>query len=343
MSKDIQKQMDKFYERYQTIEGLENADIFESYIMRKYKKEKNNGTKTEEEYNEKLKEIKNNELSNKNSISLSKRFQEMSEEKLKMFPASLTAYKSIINSTAQLCHELGLDDSMDIFVVFNYLLWNGYFSKDKDYFYTMAGRTNMFGYYGADIINGQGVCLNKSHMLDSLFKTMNYESHMVFNKVDKKMTLAYKTDIERKIKNQGESSIKIWSLLLEPISNITGNHACTLVKKDNVYYAYDPTNLCVFKLDDFLQANIIGGTGSITIKPYSLSLFENLNNRKIVEIVDSYKNVGSEIQPYDIDIVKTSFEENLELCRNNTALFNDFHIENELNRNMVLEMFKKTK
>lgn len=340
MAKNTQKQMDKFYERYQTIAGLEDVDIFESYIIRKYKEWKDEGTISEEEYNEKLQEIKNSD-STESSLSIKKMFQRMAEDTIKKHSASLASYKCIIDSTAQLCHELNLKDSMDIFVVFNYLLWNGYFSKDKDYVYTMSGRTNLWGHFGTDIINGQGVCLNKSHMLDSLLKTMNYESHMIINKVSKKMSRDYKPDIERKIKKPGQLSIKLGAFLLSPITSIAGNHACTLVEKDNVYYVYDPTNLCVFKLDNFLQAGIIGGIGSIDIKPYSLSWFGGLDNQKIVEIVDSYKNVESETNPYDVDAIQSSFETNLELCRNNTGLFNDFHAENESNRRMVLEIFNK--
>ena len=306
MPKDkLQQQMDKFYERYQVIEGSEHTDISES------------------------------------SISVKKILQDMTDETLKKHSDSIEAYKLIIDSTAQLCHELNIKDSMSVFVVFNYLLWNGYFSKDKDYIYTIGGRTSLMGHFGTDIMNGKGVCLNKSHMLSGLLNIMNYESHMVFNKVSGKFTDNYRPCIERKIKKYYQLPMKIGAFLLNPITNIIGNHACALVKKDDVYYAYDPTNLLVFKLDSFLKADVIGGTGSIDIKPYSLSWFCDLDDKKIVEIVKSYEKVKSEVQPHDIDTIKASFETNLELCRNSTRLFNDFHDENEANRRRVLKIFNK--
>ncbi len=40
-------------------------------------------------------------------------------------------YKNMINNTAQLCHELKVHDQISIFVIFNYLLWNGFFPKAK--------------------------------------------------------------------------------------------------------------------------------------------------------------------------------------------------------------------
>jgi hypothetical protein len=340
MSKDtLQKEMDKFYKRYEVIDGFEDADTAEVFILKKYKKYKEAGVITLEEYNAKFEELKNSH-SDGNSISFKKIFKMLAEDTIKKYPDSIEAYKSIINSTAQLCHELNLKDSMDIFVVFNYLLWNGYFSKDKNYIYTLSERKNLMGYFGTDIINGKGVCLNKSYMLDNILNTMDYKSYMICNKVPKKIIRDYKPNIERRIKKHGQIPMKINAFLFSPITNITGNHACTLVEKDDVYYVYDPTNLCVFKLDKFLQAGIIGGTGIIDIKPYSLSWFGNLDNKKITEIVESYKNVENETHPYDIEDIKSSFESNLELCRNNTGLFNDFYNANEPNRSRVLKIFK---
>lgn len=137
--------------------------------------------------------------------------------------------------------------------------------------------------------------------------------------------------------------IKFKSVLLNHLINVFGNHVCTLVKEGNLYYVYDPTNLCVFKLDDFLQANVIGGTGNIDIKPYWLSLFCGLDNIKIVEIIDSYKNIESKIKTDDFIEIKSSFESSIELCMKNISLFNDFYDENENDRNKVLTIFRDKK
>lgn len=340
MNKNLQKQMEKFYERYKTIDSCEISDEAKLFYIKKLQKDLEKGFITEEEYNKQLGKINSSILAKDNFISLREIIQEMVDDNFQKYHESILAYENIINSTAQLCNELNLKDSMDIFVVFNFLLWNGYFSKNKEYAYKMSGRKNLFGYFGIDIINGQGVCLNKSSMLTEILKAMNYESYMIFNKVNKGLTLDYRPDIERKIIKKGQLFIKIGLVLFNPLANVVGNHACTLVKKGDSYYAYDPTNLCVFKLDDFLKANIIGGKGNIDIKPYWLSLSCGLDNRKIVEIIDSFKNAESKIQTHDFIEIKNSFESNIELCMKNISLFNDFYEENENNRNKVLTIFR---
>ena len=46
-------------------------------------------------------------------------------EDFKKHEESIVAYNKIIESTAKLCRELNLNNPEAIFVVFNYLLWNG--------------------------------------------------------------------------------------------------------------------------------------------------------------------------------------------------------------------------
>ena len=42
-------------------------------------------------------------------------------------------YNSIIKRTAILINELNIKNPLDASIVFEYLLWNGYLSKDKDF------------------------------------------------------------------------------------------------------------------------------------------------------------------------------------------------------------------
>lgn len=329
MKKDkLQVKMDKFYKRYS------DEKYKKGFWAKEFEQCKKEGLISEEEYEKSMAQLKY--MSNFGII-----FGGYREENLEKYSDSIMAYNCIINDTVKLCHELNLNDSLSVFAIFDYLLWNGYFSENKNYAYSFYGRTNIFGYFGTDIINGKGVCLNKAAMLDRILKSMNYESFLIVNKPSKKIVIDYIPSIEREVTKQSRLAVNIISLFCNPITNVTGNHACTMVKTDNLYHIYDPTNLCVFKLNKFLEADIIGGNGSIDIKPASLSYFEDLSNKKIVDIVESYNNINSENQFYSIDQIKSSFETNIELCRNNTKLLNDFYDANQSNRNKVLQIYKK--
>lgn len=191
--------------------------------------------------------------------ALAEVYKKAKKESALLYSDFTIAYQSIIESTAKLCFELNLKDSMSAFTAFDYLLWNGYFSKDKSYAYEINKRLNINGYYSLDIINGHGVCLNKVHLLDGILKAMNYESYLITNLVKEPFKQNYMPKIDRKVNAQKNSSSKILQFLTLPIQQVFGNHACTLVRKNSVYYVYDPTNLCVYKLNKFLQADMIGG------------------------------------------------------------------------------------
>lgn len=280
MSKNIEKQKDRFYKRYPIDIDKEHDTKIGEFFLAKLEKDKDKIS--EGDYQEQKKQILELSKKTKEILNLDSICQELEKKETEEYKDALLPYKNIVDSTAQLCQELKLNDSMSIFVVFDYLLWNGYFSKSKNYFYTKSGRKNIFNHYGLDIINGKGVCLNKAKMFEELLAVLNYESYLISNRVNKKMTVDYKPNIKRKIKKEGQIPMEILTFVLNPITKWVGNHACTLVKKDNVYYVYDPTNLCVFKLDDFLEAHIIGGTGSIDIKPYNIKALYGLDNQRIV-------------------------------------------------------------
>ncbi len=52
------------------------------------------------------------------------------------------AYQSIIKATSSLMKELGVDNPLLTSVAFEYLLWNGYFSEDKELMYSLSNRVN---------------------------------------------------------------------------------------------------------------------------------------------------------------------------------------------------------
>ena len=79
MARDIQKQMDRFYEHYPIMDGLENTDTIDSFIIKKYKQYKDKEIISEEEYNAEIEKLKSSN-SAENDLSFKEIIQEMTQK-----------------------------------------------------------------------------------------------------------------------------------------------------------------------------------------------------------------------------------------------------------------------
>ena len=99
-------------------------------------------------------------------IAISNCNKEMQKrDEINSFTHTLEIYKEILLSTKKLANELNLTNSLELCVLYTYLLWNGYFSKDKQLKYQTVGTNCIPGTYPYTIMSGGGVCLNFSEML----------------------------------------------------------------------------------------------------------------------------------------------------------------------------------
>ena len=62
-------------------------------------------------------------------------------------------YGIILDKFAQLCSLFDLSNSLETANLFTYLLWNGYFSQNKNFKYKGNGRLNAVNAYAFDIMN----------------------------------------------------------------------------------------------------------------------------------------------------------------------------------------------
>ena len=66
-------------------------------------------------------------------------------------------------------HELNLDNIYMQFYVFGYLLWNGYFSINKKYFYNDKAMLNEKN----TIFLGKGCCRHNAKLLQEVYSGLN--------------------------------------------------------------------------------------------------------------------------------------------------------------------------
>lgn len=268
------------------------------------------------------------------------------ERRLSYFDRVREIYFKIIDKTCNLINELEIKSIEDISVIYEYLVWNGYLSHDKEFYYSIGGRHNITGMLGADILCGKGVCLNVSSMLVDIFKKLNYESYLVGVKLlDTKYTCSYVPDIERKILNDdvyttGNSSKTMHQRDKELLPQIRANHSIAVVK-DKFFYKYiDAHNLLFGENSNILEVKYIGTSPScVQVIPYVTLLNECMLYSEFLNLFENlFSSVSVGFLRLDDIVIKT--KNVLEMCERNKNLFEDFHEEINSDINKVYRFFK---
>ena len=253
--------------------------------------------------------------------TISKTMNDKSKKNREILSTALKSYDSILNKTVELSREFNFDNSLDISNLYSYLLWEGYYSKDRINTYSMTGRNVIFGAFSFDIFSGLGVCLNYSDMHTDLLNKCGYPSCLIINKVDgKNFKKFYIPNISQ---NKNDTKLMdIGGVFLSPLINKIGNHAFTLVYENGKFYIYDVTNSTIFKLDGKYDAENIVGTGHSDLNPM-MSFALNFDKERI-DTLDKFMVMDETDDLYKRSDFVTRFENNVEMFKDNERLFEEF-------------------
>lgn len=218
-------------------------------------------------------------------------------------------YKEVIDDFGEYLDANGVYEPVEIFDYFNYALWEGYLSKDKDFAYSEK-RDIYFSNYGLGNISGRGVCLNNAGMLKDLYESYGYEAEIVLcyvpsSKISVDKDTRGNEVIHRRIEHN--DAIVLVSKIFKPIAIFTGNHAVTVVYYKGEYYYFDPTNLIYLAKSDIDDLEIINGDGSFK-KRYLMSF--------VYELSDGLKNMfGVTSDDYNLDYLTSKDPLVIELAK----------------------------
>ena len=269
------------------------------------------------------------------------------------YKKSLVAYQKILNNYKKLAEELKINDTLELSHLFTYMLWNGYYSINKEYYYDDNSRLMLPSMYSFDIIKGGGVCLANAELLSNYLNVCQKESTLLLCKVPNKknsIKINYYPNVKIQYKNKKLKNILISfaSLPLKPISNFLSNHAVTLIKDNKSYYVYDPNNLVVLNILNENKASIINGTGIYDLKPITtLALNPKAINNQLLEQI-AFNNIS---QVYSRKEIIFSFEKIIDVLNDNIKLLDDAYenihsqleiINNEIEANGgIMKVIKK--
>ncbi len=237
------------------------------------------------------------------------------------------SYQNIIRTIASLMKEIGTDNPLLACIVFEYLLWNGYLSEDKELIYSLSNRINNLIVPGAGIMRGKSVCLNNASMLADIIRKLGYEAYSLCCTIPKGFSFKGipRPNIERKRDTEVSLSYKIASKAVSIIGmGKIGNHAVTMIKDNNLIYISDPTNLAFANFSDFLRFKYIGNDGEISAKPW-LSLTSGEMPPEVFKLIFGESFLKIDEPKFNKSLIEKANTTTLELCQENTKLFDDFH------------------
>jgi len=161
-----------------------------------------------------------------------KQFHEIKRNNQEKYSDIFYHYKQILEKTTNLARELKLTTSLEFSMLYTYLLYSGYFSKDRNLLIQSEGRKFITGLYAVDIMAGKGVCLNFSDMLKDFLNDSGFNSAII-------------------------SSCEVNKFLEKHDTKKRATHASNLIIENGKIYIYDSTNMRLLKLKKTDSASII--------------------------------------------------------------------------------------
>ncbi len=249
----------------------------------------------------------------------------------------LNAYKEIISKTADLLKYIKMDNAFDASLIFQYLLWNGYFSKDKNFKYSQDNRFNALDAFGADIMRGYSVCLNNSDMLTRVLNSLDIPSRILCCSTNE-LKLPNDNRILKPNDNQFVKHIdnsSPWENFL--INHIIGNHAIVVFNHEDLDYVIDPTNCYFIKPSGYKKLKFFNTDNILKIKKRTSVLLNSLSNpleeRSAISkdldhiLLNLFMQSKSKSSKINKEFLSDIYYKAIKSYATNIELFKDFHTE----------------
>ena len=248
------------------------------------------------------------------------------------------AYNNIVEKTSSFFKdELKVDDPVTASIIFEYLLWNGYYSKDNSFKFSTRKTISDFGCFGADIMRGYGQCLNIAHMLSDVLNKSGYRSYpticycnvpKIIGKKRKECPPIEQHLVEENENVNEELEKKYEKILkaLEHISKRTGNHVIVSTEYEDIFFGSDPTNLCfvTYKSKRFTKA--VNSNIKYKLKPLVTRIINTDRDNETRIIFENRKRSHKGYPNFlDKDQIKQKYNEEVNFCDSKKGLLDEFH------------------
>ena len=243
------------------------------------------------------------------------------EQNYEKYQKAIDNYIQLLQRTNKLAGELNFQSALEKANLFTLLLWNGSFSLNQKMIFQSENRLNLDGFYGLDVLLGQGVCLNFSSMLSDFINVSDASACMLLNYVtEDHIRIDYRLQVTQEVTDVTLFQ-KIFLRLLSGCIKKVGNHVFTLIWDHQKLFIYDATNLTAFYVIDPVKAEVKMGEGTIRLFPFFSRMFVTH-----VKELEAYHHLFDEkIISYSSDQFIQSSEKVRECFLQNSSLLSDFY------------------
>lgn len=160
-------------------------------------------------------------------------------------------YQGFITNYNKLNKVFDLNDPIQIHTMFNYLLYKGYLSVDKNFEFSDNEARDINGLLGTNVITGKAVCRHISAMLTDILNNYGIESSQLgVYLMDYNGNINILDQPKLYKRNQ---NIELSTELIEDkniLERKIGNHAITFSVKDDKSYYLDPTQARIYRMKE---------------------------------------------------------------------------------------------
>ena len=233
-------------------------------------------------------------------------------------------YPNLLNRMQKLASELKMQSSLELAMLCEFLMKEGYLSKNHILKLQHDGRLCMRGLLFVDIINGIGVCSNLAALERDFLNACGYNSSMILNYIPSNAVCFHESDEYKRNFNPHSLDYKrgVQELINYEILKNT-NHMFTIIEEQGRMYAYDAANTIILELPNFKTAQIITGYGTCRMHHYS-SIIENSEPNEFQSIVKLFERIDVS-SPYNNNDFLCTLSEINYLISISQQLFNDFY------------------
>ncbi len=264
-------------------------------------------------------------------------------------------YQEFITNYNKLNKVFNLNDPIQIHTMFNYLLYKGYLSVDKNFEFSNKEARDINGLYGTNVITGKAVCRHISAMLTDILNNYGIESsQLVVYSMDYSINInildqpkytkeelvnwvqTHITDeqtysivmkfIEELIDKRGQS-IELSTEMVEDkniLKRKVGNHAITFSVKDGKSYYLDPTQTRIYRANEN-DKNLLYDDEYSKVPIKSVSSIV-LNDSKTY--LRMRENLSQQYPSVTREEEQQMIEQTITDCKNNMDIFEQFYSEN---------------
>ncbi len=202
-------------------------------------------------------------------------------------------YYKFIANYSELNKTFELTNPLEIYELFNKMLYGGLLSKDGTFILGAEDARDITSIEGANICRGLGVCRHISVVLSDILNESGVNSDVMLGLFEElPMDAMTKLSIQELAKAFGIDSDPELKVEIPKFKG-DANHLITVAKKDGLAYYLDSTHRCTHRVHDSINDILINSRGLMKLKDskFKLDEYRGLSTAGVDEEVNAAANM----------------------------------------------------